>query len=64
MRPPRAPVVTSQSYGSGRSSTCGSRNLYDAVGKLQRNNASEFALLNSKNEMLAVLLTTEAYVNS
>jgi hypothetical protein len=42
----------------------GSRNLHDAVGKLQRNDASKFVLLNGKNEMQAVLLTTEVHVNS
>jgi hypothetical protein len=38
-----------------------SRNLYDAVGRLQRNEASKFVLLNSRNEMQAVLLTPESY---
>jgi hypothetical protein len=38
-----------------------SRNLYDAVDRLQRNEASKFVLLNSRNEMQAVLLTPESY---
>lgn len=38
-----------------------SRNLYDAVDKLRRNEVSKFVLLNSRNEMQAVLLTPEAY---
>ncbi len=37
------------------------RNLYDTVDKLQRREATKFVLLNSKNEMQAVLLTPEAY---
>ncbi len=38
-----------------------SRNLYDAVDRLHRNEASKFVLLNSRNEMQAVLLTPESY---
>jgi hypothetical protein len=38
-----------------------SRNLYDAVDRLQRNEATKFVLLNSRNEMQAVLLTPESY---
>jgi hypothetical protein len=38
-----------------------SRNLYEAVAKLQRNEATKFVLLNNRNEMLAVLLTPERY---
>jgi hypothetical protein len=37
------------------------RNLYDTVDKLQRNEASKFVLLNSRNEMQAVILTPESY---
>ena len=38
-----------------------SRNLYDTVAKLQRNEATKFVLLNSRNEMQAVLITPERY---
>lgn len=38
-----------------------SRNLYDAVERLKRNETSKFVLLNSRNEMQAVLLTPESY---
>jgi hypothetical protein len=38
-----------------------SRNLYDAVAKLQRKEARKFVLLNNRNEMQAVLLTPQAY---
>ena len=38
-----------------------SRNLYDVVDRLQRNEVSKFVLLNSRNDMQAVILTPESY---
>jgi hypothetical protein len=38
------------------------RNLYQLVDRLQNHEVTKYVLLNNRNEMQAVLLTPEAYV--